>query len=169
MKTSFLSVKFLIALALTHFTTIAQAKECPTPNIEELKSKNDTYVEIRAGGSPKNTLKEESVGNFQLEDQRKRITECGSGAAKCFKQFPESMMNGEMLISYKFADGPQGLPEVKSIEITSSEFKNKNLMSCLKSYWSSFIIPNVGSINGHEGSAIVSVSVSVKKSGKAKN
>jgi hypothetical protein len=165
MKAVLFSFKFLIVLGLIHFGALAQANDCPKPNNEELKSNNETYVEIQAGGSSVNLLKEESIAPFDLESQRKRVTECGNGAVTCFKQFPENIKNGEMLISYKFGDGLRGVPKVKSMEIVSSDFKNINLMSCLKSYWSSFIIPNVGATNGHTGS--VTVSVIVKKSSKA--
>jgi hypothetical protein len=159
MKRYPMALPSILLLAFMTSTVLAESSSCPKLSPEELAASNSAYVKIEAGGSPKNILKEESVGPFDLQAQRKRVSECGSGAAKCFKQFPETMKNGEMLVSYKFKDSPKGIPIVLNLEITSADFTHKDLLACLKGYWSAFLIPNVGAIRGHTGSATVSMSV----------
>lgn len=73
MKAVLFLFKFLIVLVLIHFEAVAQVNDCPKSGIKELKSKNETYVEIQAGGSSKNLLKEESIAPFDLESQRKEL------------------------------------------------------------------------------------------------
>ncbi|MGZ3770590.1 MAG: hypothetical protein ACXVCP_13465 [Bdellovibrio sp.] len=114
---------------------LGQSEECPRYNPKDLTLKNNAYVNIIAGGTSKNISKEESVGPFNLEAQKKRVTECGSGAAKCFEQLPENIKNGEFLIAYKFKDNSEGIPSVTTMEITSYDFNKQELISCLKAYW----------------------------------